>query len=169
MNCAEWQEKIALFTGADLPEDEAAAVEAHLAGCEECRAFDQEISNVRAELLSLRTVDDAELVRLRSNVIGQLSTRRRFNVAMLLPYAAVVAMLVFGWTLWRPAVGPPPPYAAQVQPPAMAFVRGVKNTEAAKPVRPARREARKAAPAEEPTVVTLYTDDPDVVIVWITD
>jgi len=168
MNCAEWQEKIALFTGADLPEDEAAAVEAHLAVCDECRAFDEEISNVRAELLSLRAVDDAELVRLRSNVIGLLSTRRRFHVAMLLPYAAVLAMLLFGWTLWQPAAGPPAPYVAKVEPPAMAFVRGARNTEL---VRPARRVARKPPPVEdaEPTVVTLYTDDPDVVIVWITD
>jgi anti-sigma factor RsiW len=164
MNCAEWQEKIALFTGADLPGDEAAAVEAHLGACAECRAFEQELSSVRAELLSLRSVDDADLVRLRSNVIGQLSARRRSIIPMLLPYAAAIAMLFFGWTMWRPAVDPPPPVVAQLQPPMAALVP-------AKHARPVRHVARKKAPVEEQTstVVTLYTDDPDVVIVWITD
>ena len=37
MTCRDWEERIALHAGGDLPAAEAAEIEAHLAGCEGCR------------------------------------------------------------------------------------------------------------------------------------
>src|SRR5688500_17869552 len=105
MNCAEWQERIALFAGDDLPLDEASAVEGHLSMCDGCRAFERDLSETRAMLLSMRTVDDSDVATVRSNVLRELQARTKRPVLSWIPYAAVIAGLVFGWIMWRtPAI-----------------------------------------------------------------
>jgi anti-sigma factor RsiW len=179
MNCAEWQEKIALFTGADLPADEALAVEAHLSVCDECRGFERELSETRAMLLSMRTIDEADVATVRSNVLSELRERPRRSVFAWMPYAAAAAVivLVFGLTMWRtpnaritPPLTPPLPHgrgsqtAVAKEPRALASGGVVARVAKRKP-----RVKPEPKPETEPTVVTLFTDDPDVVIVWITD
>jgi hypothetical protein len=176
MNCAEWQEKIALFTGADLPADEAVAVETHLSGCENCREFERELSEARAMLLSMRTVDDADVATVRSNVLGELQRRRRRSVFGWMPYAAAAAVLVlvFGLALWRTPNSEPRASASEgakalkTEPRALAS-----GSDITRPVKRKLRARRQPEPKpeapHEPMVVTLFTDDPDVVIVWITD
>ncbi len=39
MNCAEWQERIALHAGGDLTQGEAEPVERHVAECPGCQVF----------------------------------------------------------------------------------------------------------------------------------
>jgi predicted anti-sigma-YlaC factor YlaD len=176
MNCAEWREKIALFTGADLPADEAVAVEAHLSVCDGCRAFEQELSETRAMLLSMRTVDETDVAIVRSNVLSKLQGRPRRSVFAWMPYAAAAAVVVlmFDLAMWRtPAVEKRPLAGARGSVPAAtsAPTRLVAETPK-QAVRVAKRKPRvrpQPKPAAEPMVVTLFTDDPDVVIVWITD
>jgi predicted anti-sigma-YlaC factor YlaD len=173
MNCAESQEKIALFTGADLPADEAVAVEAHLSVCADCRAFEQELSEARVMLLSMRSVEESDVAAVRSRVLGELQTRKVRSIFAWMPYAAAagVAALMFGLAIeWR--TPPTEPRASAIgvvvtptEPRASASVRvATKRVAKRKPrIKP---EAQRPA---EPTVVTLFTDDPDVVIVWIAD
>jgi hypothetical protein len=172
MSCVEWQEKIALFTGADLPADEAPAVEAHLSECAECRTFKRELSETRAMLLSMRTIDEADVAVVRSKVVGELGTRCRRPLLAWLPYAAAVAVFIFGMTMWRAGSLSKPPLnhargslvSIPKEPSASANGGGLRPVARRKPqVKP------RPKPATEPTVVTLFTDDPDVVIVWITD
>ncbi|HPR63879.1 MAG TPA: zf-HC2 domain-containing protein [Thermoanaerobaculia bacterium] len=40
MNCVEFEQRIALYVGGDLPDQEMKEVEAHLAMCESCRALE---------------------------------------------------------------------------------------------------------------------------------
>ena len=162
MNCAEWQKKIALFTGADLPADEAFAVENHLSICDECRAVERELAETRAMLLSLRCVDDQHLAGVRSNVLDQLRRPKKY---LWLPYAAAIAIFVFAFALRQRPTTPAPPVpprpVGQTVPSATRVpARETIKTKWARP---------KPKPKSEPTVVTLFTDDPDVVIVWITD
>ena len=53
MNCAEWEERIALHAGGDLAPGEAAEVERHLAECAGCQVF---WSGMRESLAVLREV-----------------------------------------------------------------------------------------------------------------
>jgi hypothetical protein len=176
MNCTEWQERVALFVGADLPVDEEAAVEQHLAACGDCRLLEQELSQSRAVLLSLRTINDDDLSVVRSNVLGALQKRKHRMVPAWLPYAAVIAALVIGWTIWPPRAPVSDSRGPQKSSGTARISRPSEPARSArapqKSVRAARVNKRRApapAPKPEPTVVTLYTDDPDVVIVWITD
>jgi hypothetical protein len=158
MTCAEWQERIAL--------DDPGADE-HIIACEACRDFERDIRAVNAALGSLRHVEEAAVTRIRSGVLSKLRARRRWLT--LVPVAAMLAVLLFGWTLLRLRVQPlhfrAPAIAAAPLPPAL-------STRPSSP--PARRRAQPAPPPTAPAekqevVVTLFTEDPDVVIVWITD
>ena len=178
MNCAGWHEKLALFSGGDLAANEAAAVEAHLAKCAECRVFEQGLTETREMLLSLRAVDETEVAAMRSRVFRQLRERKRPAMLAWLPYAAAIAALVFGTTLWRSRVERPvrearvvPAKAAVVDAPPVVAPAGRAIVRAKQVRRTRLKPAPALVPVEEtePTVVTLYTDDPDVVIVWITD
>jgi hypothetical protein len=177
MNCDRWQERIALFTGGDLALNETALVEAHLGECAECKAFERSLSETRAMLLSLRDVDESQVKAVRSGVLRQLQERRRPAALSWISYAAAIAALAFGITLWRSRVEPRAGVArvaarelVAVQPPVIVPVeKRAAPAKRVRHVRPKPAPAAVSAQDAEPTVVTLYTDDPDVVIVWITD
>jgi anti-sigma factor RsiW len=177
MNCALWQERIALFSGGDLAADDALFVERHLTECAECRAFAESLSETRTMLLSLRSVDEEQVAAVRMGVLHRIQSPRTPAILAWLPYAAAIAALAFGIAFWRARVEPPvrvahvaPPPVAEFEHPLVAPV----EKKAAPPkrvrrVRPTIRPPQVPVNETEPTVVTLYTDDPDVVIVWITE
>lgn len=79
MSCRRYRRSVALWTGGDLPAGRAARVEAHLAGCGECRALATEVRRVRATLApSLESrVDDRALVEISAAVTTRIRAGAR--------------------------------------------------------------------------------------------
>jgi anti-sigma factor RsiW len=170
MNCADWEERIALYAGSDLAPAKAAEVERHLAECAGCQMF---AGWLKASLELLRdahgeALDGAHFAAVRSRVVAQLARERRplWRRAWVYGLAAVAAALLVAVAV-RPSrwAAPRPPEVAMVRPPAAAVV----------PVAAARRLTRvrpkprpKAGPGEL-VLVRLVTDNPDVVIYWISE
>jgi len=81
MNCAIWEERVALLAGGDLDAAEAAGVERHLNRCAPCRALAAEL---RLELDGLRAahaepIEAERYATVRGRVLAELakSPRRR--------------------------------------------------------------------------------------------
>jgi len=170
MNCADWEERIALYAGSDLGPAKAAEVERHLAECAGCQMF---AGGLKASLGLLRdahgeALDAAHFAAVRSRVVAQLAHERRplWRRAWVYGLAAVAAALLVALAL-RPSrwVAPRPPEVAMVRPPAAATVR---PTPPPRPVRARHKPRPKVAPGE-PVLVRLVTDNPDVVIYWISE
>jgi anti-sigma factor RsiW len=176
MNCSDWEERIALHAGGDLPPAEAAEVERHLRECAACQVL---ASGLKQSLELLKEAHDEPLAAahfsaVRARVVAELEQKRRpfwrrawsFGLA-----AAVVAVLVMlalqpGRTPERPvpvvAANHPLVIADPEEPPAISLPHR----------RVARRVVRPIAPDTpdpEPLIVKLQTDDPNVVIYWIAD
>lgn len=177
MNCAIWEERIALYMGGDLAPAESAPVERHLAECAGCQVF---ASGMREGLAVLRgahadELDAAAFTAVRARVLGEL--QRQPARRWLFGLGAVAALLLLA--IWmRPvkhvAVAHrelPAPVREAVRAPA---VRKTPEVARAAPVRRHRTArtatlVRPAALPEKPLVVKLVTDDPSIVIYWITD
>ena len=183
MNCAEWEERIALYCGGDLAPAEARAVEAHLAGCGDCRAFE---SGLRESLGALHEAHaeplaEAHFTALRARVLDQLAAgyrpwRRWAWSGAALASAAVVLVLA---VLPRRAERQPVPAFVERSAAAVSHAVPAPIAAAAAPVKPGLRRplipakahlvrSAPAAPPAQPLVVKLVTDDPNVVIYWIT-
>jgi anti-sigma factor RsiW len=180
MNCAHWEERIALYMGSDLPPAEAAEVERHLAECAGCQLF---ASGMRESLAVLREAHgdepgEAAYAAVRARVLGELQRPARGWWFGLAAAMAAAALLLALWMrpVKRPAIArhaPPAPQQVVVPAPAvvpeLAVVPVVHHPRHHKA--PVVKTAAQKAPAlpEKPLVVKLVTDDPDVVIYWITD
>jgi len=187
--CSEWQERVALFAGGDLPPAETAEVETHLADCACCRGF---ASELRADLVSLRArhsraIAPEHYVRLRANVMQRVDAEsRRWSWWKPALAFAVAAALLFAF-FWpkpapHPAVARRTPGPAPSHSPAPAH-RRIDAPRFAVRTRPPHRHrpatiavsvpvgtpAPAPDTAAEPLVVKLLTNDPNVVIYWITD
>jgi len=145
MNCAEWEERIALAAGGDLDDP---AVDRHLADCPACQLL---LSGLRQTLSDLRDIPDeiapAHYAALRARVLAEVERPRR-RALWLLPILAAPALLLL-WPL--PNVEPLP--ARAIAAPAAPLLR--------KPV--------AAKPKPEPLLVKIETDNPDVVIYWLAE
>ena len=77
MNCRFSREMLALHVEGDLPDASAAATVRHLAGCEECRRFLEELRASQALMKSVRreTVDFSECSAMRREVMRAISER----------------------------------------------------------------------------------------------
>ena len=175
MNCRDWEERIALHAGGDLPSAEAAEVERHLRECAGCQVL---ASGLKQNLVLLKEAHDEPLApvhfsAVRARVMAELEQKRRPLWAWAWSFglaAAAVALLV---TLaLRPGRTPErrAPVVAVNHPPVVVV------HEPAVPPPPHRRVARRVvrpivpdAPDPEPLIVKLQTDDPNVVIYWIAD
>ncbi len=156
MTCPEWELEIASESG--RPE-----LAGHLAGCEHCRAFAREIELDRAALASLALPQDA-LGVVPGRVLGELRARRRRK--MFLGWAAAaacLAALAFG-LLVRPRA-PENPTIVIASPSAPRLTVWSRTTPHPHRRPPARTLARSA----EPIVIKMFTEDPDVVIIWLVD
>ena len=180
MNCTHWEERIALYAGGDLSAAESAQVVRHLGECPECRMF---AAGLRESLELLQDaarepVAPAHFAAVRARVLSQLEQAPRawWRSTWLYGVAAAAAVLLLLAALRPPApASAPPRHLARYAPPV--------SVEAAPPVplppvAPAVHHSRRrprVIPAVvrtdpgPPIVVKLLTDDPDVVIYWITD
>jgi predicted anti-sigma-YlaC factor YlaD len=181
MNCREWEERLALYAGGDLGAAENAQVERHLHDCAGCQMF---LSGLRQGLQVLQEVHGEEpppayFAAVRARVLAEVSGEPRFRWvrrwALGCAMAAVAVLLVVStWPGRRPG---PAPQVARVTPPveaapapaavAAAPQRVTRAIHRARRPRPERAPA--PAPPARPLVVKLVTDDPDVVIYWITE
>ncbi len=145
MNCADWEERIALYSSGDLAPVE---VEGHLANCPGCRLFLEELEANGTALAMLR--EQPLIVR-----------NRPAKILRWLPYAAAIALAFGAGELWKPETVPPPPAvrtavdAPRFGPMPRPVIRAVRHV--------------KRPEKHEPIVVKMLTADPDVIIYWVTD
>ncbi len=166
MNCAEWEERVALYAGGDLAAEEAYRVERHLGECAGCRVF---ASGVRQALETLREADadlpsEAAFTAVRARVMERVAARRRFAwVCGFVGTAAAALALVLLVGAERQPVPPPPVALVRVPAaPPEAFV-------IPKRAKPGVRPAAETRARTEPLLIKLVTDNPDVVIYWIAE
>ncbi len=180
MNCREWEEAIALYAGGDLdaPAHRATRleVERHLAECPGCQIFaGGMIECLEAMRAGHREeIAPAHFTALRSRVLARLQPapwwRRRWLRGAALAAVALCALwlAMADRTIRRPV---PPPQVALARPRAPFLTMPVRPA----PPRGVLRKtgppprASKPAPPEEPLTVQIVTDDPDVVIYWVTN
>lgn len=194
MNCGKWEERIALHAGGDLPPVEAAAVDRHVAECAACQAL---LSGLRQTAGLLREahsepVDSAHYAAVRARVLSELAGRQRPRWAYALLAAAAMLLLVAVWPRARKVVVRPRPQpvpVAQALMPAVGGAQGAprppgrllrttpqaagrgRRTQGVPQTRGAAPPLQQVEPSSppEPLVVKLITDDPDVVIYWISE
>jgi hypothetical protein len=164
MNCRDWEDRIALYAGGDLAAAEAQAVERHVAACAGCQSL---LGGLRGSLETLRQahgepVDAAHYAAVRARVMGQLERGLDTRWRHAWVYAMVVAAVALTVAVWpRPPESLLAPMQVQVQP-AEPVAHPAPHR-----MRP-RKLAMKSPESAEPLVVKLYTNDPNVVIYWIT-
>ena len=164
MTCREQEERIGLWVGGDLPDEDAAQIEAHMGVCEVCRALGEEMRACRAVLAELR---EAPAMSVRAEVMERLARRRRMWIWGR-PAAAALAASLAGIAVWLQGLDtriPPQPAApavrASVPPKALELSPRPRSI----PRAPSRRPP--PAEAEETFTVKLVTEDPDIVIYWL--
>lgn len=179
MSCTNWEERIALHAGGDLPQAEVAEVKAHLAACEGCRAV---AATYGAGIEWMREahgepITPAHYAAVRARVLEELRRPRRpawrrVWVGGLAAAAAAVILMLSPKPVHTPervemaVIRPAVPQMEQQMPVVHASVMHPRRA------RKAPREAAVSAPEKrpaEPLVVKLLTDDPNVVIYWIAD
>ena len=164
MRCRDYEDLIALWAGGDLSQGEAPQVESHVAACEACHTFANEMREYRAALAELR---QAPPMSVRAAVMERLSRPQRNWMWLWKPAAAGFAAAAAGFVVWLQGLDtriPPPPAApvvrAAVPREALEFAPRPKPRVVAQP---------KPEPPQthETFTVKLMTDDPDVVIYWL--
>jgi len=160
MSCAEWQVRIA--------GEDAAALE-HAAACVECSAFARELAANRDALAGV-ALSEAAAAAVRARVLSDIRRGRRWRWA----WAFVPAMAILTGVLLVPTsttIERPPDLSARLAPPAPAPAMDQVRPK----LSPTRYKIRKrsqrpvmarTAPVHE---IKLLTDDPNVVIIWLTD
>jgi anti-sigma factor RsiW len=168
MNCVEWEERIALYAGGDLVPAEAQAVERHVSECAGCQVL---LNGLRESLALVRDahvepMEAAHFAAVRARVLAELESApaRRWRFAWIGAMAAAAAVLLMAlWPRSELRLAMPMP---QVQA-APAVARTVPTPHRKVVAKP--RPPQPVEEAAEPMVVKLLTDDPNVVIYWITD
>jgi hypothetical protein len=167
MNCREWEERLALYAGDDLDSASHTEVERHVTECAGCQVF---LSGLKDSLERLKEahadpVGEAHLAAVRARVLARVRRdRRRVWVWGLVGVAAALLLALLPARREIPA----PPVAVLAHPPApvVALTPARVEHHARHIKKPPRTQIAAAA---EPVVIKLLTDDPDVVIYWISD
>ncbi len=162
MKCVDREQQIALYAGGDL--EERSELERHLADCAECSLF---LAEMIASLVPLRSepFETTAVDAMRARTMAALRPERSI-LWPFMRYAAAVLIVIGGLMAWKmQAPAPLPVMRVAVSDPKVTPVTVMKP-----PLQRTRR-VKKPRPVEirEPVVVKLLTDDPDVVIYWITD
>jgi hypothetical protein len=183
MNCKDWEERIALYSGGDpVP---GADIESHLAECAGCRTF---ASGIKDGLELLRSahrepIAAAHYTAVRVGVLARLAKeaeqRRPWRRWLWVPGLAAGLAVAAVFLPMRPVEKTSRVRVAAVRPSEDAPVPLRSSVPATPPVRVTRvRPHRSSAPIRrtpgppplvEPLVVKLITSDPDIVIYWIAD
>jgi Putative zinc-finger len=191
MKCSRVERILPLSVGEELEGRQKREVEEHLAACEGCRLFQEDLLRGRAWIASIPVppLGEAESGELRRGVWREIESRglraggavpryRRFAVSSAA--ALLVAVLVGLAVLSRGRPGPvaSPPVAALPTAPeetvvAVAPARTVEESAAPEPVpakaRPLRARAGRHTGAVPSEVVKIefQTANPDVRIIWL--
>ena len=169
MSCQAFEALIALYVEGDLPGRDTPRVEKHLAVCADCRELleDFRASQAAVKELGSEAVDAALLTAVRAGVLARVDDRRVAVWPWVAALTAALALLAMLSPLRRPVPEPRPVAIAQappsLQPPPIPPAAGH---------RPAVRRPRLPSVANVPApplVVKMYTDDPDIVIIWLVD
>jgi len=170
MNCRDWEERIALYAGGDLPPKEAAETRGHLQDCANCRelaaALREHGAWMRAAHQALPAA--ADFAAMRAGVLEQLERKQRPSARWLVWAGGLAAMAALVLVLMKSPRSEPAKPAPQV-----AVAKPPVQTVETPPPRPARRRHRvytfRSKHTPEPLMVKLITDDPDVVIYLVVD
>ena len=148
MTCSECQ--VQIFDG----ELDRGAV-AHLTECEECRLLEHEVR-----------LNSAALAELRDDVLLSVAPKRRW-----LGYAALAASVLIAVAVGsyddRPEFPEPP--APRIPPRVVQEIPAIPPLVLPGPPPDVKVAVKPARKKEEPLMVKLLTDDPDVVIYWLID
>jgi anti-sigma factor RsiW len=195
MKCRYSENDIALFLEQDIALPQGREIEKHLAICDACREFADELRESQSVFKSLRQdmVSAGALVSVRTKVLAEVGARRvrpalgRWIYALAgASFVAVMAIGVAQYEHVRKPVAPPVqqivksdalPRASQA---AVPLTRATLTAGVRKPKARARvsvpltgpQEAAHAEISTEPPkqlVVKLLTDDPNIVIYWLVD
>jgi anti-sigma factor RsiW len=176
MNCGAFEPLIALYVEGDLPEQETRRVEEHLAACLGCRELleDLRASQAVVKQLGSESVDPALLATVRSGVLARIDQPgpwlwRRWR-AVLAAALALIAMFVLA--LRKPAPAPPAVPIAQAPPkPEEPKIEVASATPSPRPAHRRTHRPRRsvAGKTDQPLVVKMLTDDPNIVIIWLVD
>ncbi len=135
MTCTRYEKDLALYVEHDLPDADAAAVEAHLRECATCPSFLAELRASQAQLKDLASEEmEAEaLAAVRVRLVEAAAAPRPRHDGQVPTWAAAAAIvLAFGTVLWvavlvrwtdparTVAVSSPPRIAPTIPPPVTA-------------------------------------------------
>ena len=176
MNCPEWEERIALYSEGDLPPNEMAEAEQHLAHCASCREFAEGLAQTLAiaRAAHAEPIPPAAFTALRARILEQIAREPRPSrrLAWILPLLAAAAVAVV-LLLPRPrgagdlVAGGSHQYTTPTPAPLFEPVAPATAQPIAPKRQPRARRRPKPRPPAEPLIVKLVTDDPNVVIYWI--
>ncbi len=178
MNCRDWEERIALYTGGDLGPNQAAEVERHLGDCPDCQLFASGLKESLGLLQGIHQepIAPAHFAAVRARVMAELEGAWLpwWRQAWVYGLAAAMAALFLMLALYPRAPVHPKQIAVQVPVPVPAvevpvFPPRWCEEGAATSSAPRLARGRFERNAGPPIVVKALTDDPDVVIYWITD
>jgi anti-sigma factor RsiW len=102
MSCREFESRVALHAGGDLPQKEIARLESHLAGCPDCSRILLELQEIRRSLSRFPAVvqEESMLEEMRQGVMVALAHR-----PMHLSLRDKLRNAVFGWGIkWAAAM-----------------------------------------------------------------
>jgi anti-sigma factor RsiW len=192
MNCKDWEERLALYAGGDLPKDEASEVERHLGECPGCQMFSSGLKESQELLLELHRepLAPAHFAAVRARVLAELERGRRpfWRRGWVFGFGAVAAALLVALAVMPPVrswLSPgrestPKPVLVMEHSPASngGLAAGVVVPPGSLGPPVARRVLRVAthqrrtrpkAQTGEPVLIKIVSDDPDVVIYWIAE
>jgi hypothetical protein len=156
MSGCEWEERVALYAGGDLA---SAEVERHIAECASCQLL---LSGVRESLTLMQAahgepVDSAHYAAVRARVLAEIerAPARRWRFAWM--YAMTAAAVVLAIAMW-----PRPELRLTLSMPQAPGAQAIARVELPK-LLPKRQSQT------ETVIMKIETDNPDVVIYWITE
>ncbi len=172
MKCERMREIAALVVSGDAAADQRREFEEHAAGCAACREEAEAIRAVREALeeIGAEEPEAVSCATVRARVMEEIAGRRR-RAAWGWWAAAMAAGACAAVVVWMVTVRP-----AKVVPAARPAVARSVEAKAAQSVapamlreRPRRTRARRARAVQaQPMLVKLESEDPNVVIYWIT-
>lgn len=128
MNCEHYELMIALYIEDDLPASDIAVLESHLCECGTCQTLMAEMSESQraVKAVSAEALNEAVLVQIRANVMGQIRTRRvslweRLTAAFHWRFAvagALLAAIALPLYLWQRDQAQSPQQLRAAVPPA---------------------------------------------------
>ena len=176
MSCAGWRERIALYVGGDLGDDDVREVELHLADCQQCREEAEQLRWTRSLLgeLGEETPEESAVAAVRARVLERISEPRRWRWAAPIAAGLFLTLGLSGlyhlWLSEPPGSEPPQIVLAPIEVPSPPPPPVVKQLPVPPPPLSNTVQTASVKPMEaevEPMVIKILTDDPNVVIYWL--